>query len=230
MGLGDDIMSTAQAKALHDELGYKVAFGDGKEIYWSEVFSLCPHVRQPGEKCAAAVLKNHPGNRPYILCATRERIVFNPNHRAVPGAIDVEGRRAVAEPYVIVEPHAKEKFFHRNKTYPYWQEVVDRLEMTVVQFDYGKPLLRGVVPVKCSFLESLPYLKESERFYGTDGGLHHAAAALGVPATVIFGGFSPPEVLGYPFHRNLGGGWCGAKVECLHCESAMRSIAPEEVV
>jgi hypothetical protein len=47
-----------------------------------------------------------------------------------------------------------------------------------------------------------------------EGGLHHAAAALGVRAVVIFGGFISPATTGYELHTNLftGGQACGMRI------------------
>ena len=67
-----------------------------------------------------------------------------------------------------------------------------------------------------------------------EGGLHHGAAALGVKAVVLFGGFIPPEVTGYPQcgHINLTGGAlaCGSIHKCEHCVVAMNSITVDEVL
>jgi len=66
-----------------------------------------------------------------------------------------------------------------------------------------------------------------------EGGLHHAAAALGRPAVVIFGHFIDPEVTGYHGHKNLRGGavgMCGSWSSCPECVRAMEAITPEVVV
>jgi ADP-heptose:LPS heptosyltransferase len=64
-----------------------------------------------------------------------------------------------------------------------------------------------------------------------EGGLHHAAAALGLRAVVIFGGFISPATTGYDLHRNFftGGQACGMRLACAHCAEAMARITPEEV-
>ena len=64
-----------------------------------------------------------------------------------------------------------------------------------------------------------------------EGGLHHGAAALGVPAVVLFGGFIPPAVTGYADHANFTGGAtaCGSLNKCLHCRDALEKITVEEV-
>jgi hypothetical protein len=45
-----------------------------------------------------------------------------------------------------------------------------------------------------------------------EGGISHIAAALRMPAVVLFGGFSDPEWTGYPSHRNL-----VSYIRCRHC-------------
>ena len=65
-----------------------------------------------------------------------------------------------------------------------------------------------------------------------EGGLHHAAAALGVPAVVIFGGVCSPANTGYGPHVNLyepHGSPCGQRVACAHCRRALAAIGPETV-
>ena len=67
-----------------------------------------------------------------------------------------------------------------------------------------------------------------------EGGLHHAAAALGMPAVVIFGGMTSPANTGYDGHVNLfdpagGESPCGQRVACAHCRAAMAAIRPDVV-
>jgi ADP-heptose:LPS heptosyltransferase len=63
-----------------------------------------------------------------------------------------------------------------------------------------------------------------------EGGLHHCAAALGVPAVVIRGGFIGPRVTGYAGQVDLfveSAEWplgCGVRSGCPHCAAAMESI------
>jgi ADP-heptose:LPS heptosyltransferase len=66
----------------------------------------------------------------------------------------------------------------------------------------------------------------------TDGMLHHAAAAFGVPAIVLWGGVVSPKILGYPTHINIWNGAqpCGSYAEvCSHCREAMDSISVDQV-
>ena len=65
-----------------------------------------------------------------------------------------------------------------------------------------------------------------------EGGLHHAAAAVGTSAVVIYGGYISPEQTGYTLHHNLftGGVPCGMRQPCSHCIEAMSKITPELVM
>lgn len=227
MGLGDDIMATAQARVVHEATGHKVTFG-----YWSEVFDNNPIIARDGP---AIGIDNRPGRRPYILGVLDRRFVFNPNFRAVPGEIwltEAE-RRGAFNARIIVEPHVKEKVSGRNKAWPWekWQELVGSLE-DVYQLDYGKPLLEGVAPLRVgSFREACAHL-EGATLICTDGGLHHAAAALGARAIVLWGHYSSPENLGYDDHVNIwgGSGPCGNLDPCEQCEEAMNAITVDEVL
>jgi ADP-heptose:LPS heptosyltransferase len=83
-----------------------------------------------------------------------------------------------------------------------------------------------------SFRTACAVLMLADFYIGPEGGLHHAAAALGVPAIVLFGGFISPEQTGYAEHVNLftGGEPCGQRVACAHCAEAMARITPEQVI
>ena len=84
-----------------------------------------------------------------------------------------------------------------------------------------------------NFREALLILSQAKMFIGTDGGLHHAAAALGIPAVVIWTGFSSPEHLGYDSHINIHNGEkpCGTYSGiCPHCVKIAKSISVERVL
>jgi ADP-heptose:LPS heptosyltransferase len=234
MGYGDDIMATAQARALFMETGKKAVFGAGPDRYWSPLFQGHPYIAQPGEP--GKTIDNYPGRRPYVRRETKRRMAFEKRFRADPGHLEIELQPCLSEPYVVVEPHVKGKYSADNKDWGWekWQALVNLLskKIAIVQFEYGhaKHLDNVHVVATPSIIDALAALKGADRFYGTDGALHHGAAAFGKPATVVWGGYSPPEVLGYDFHRNIGGGWCGARRRCRHCRRAMEKISVEEVL
>ena len=65
-----------------------------------------------------------------------------------------------------------------------------------------------------------------------EGGLHHAAAAVGCRAVVLFGAFGDPRATGYAEHINIridretDRGWRGPHAGA---EAAMRLITPDHV-
>lgn len=233
-------MSTAQARAVHEKTGFKVVFGDPKtkRTHWSEVFENNPHIVQlpKNEQCTAFWIENYPGKRPYVLGGHDRHFIWNPLHRAVPGELyfsrpEMAWRdsRGLPDKYVVMEPNIKGKVSGKNKDWGWsrWQEFVDQWggEKIIQVGTEESPRLNGVDFVETpTFRHACLVLSKAVHFYGTDGGLHHAAAALDVPATVIWGDYSPPEILGYPQHTNLGGGWCGALDDCEHCRKAMEDI------
>ena len=46
-------------------------------------------------------------------------------------------------------------------------------------------------------------MKYCNLYLGPEGGFAHAAAALSKPGVVIYGGWIPPQVIGYAFSRKL---------------------------
>jgi ADP-heptose:LPS heptosyltransferase len=109
---------------------------------------------------------------------------------------------------------------------------VSRLpEITWIQGPGRK--LEGVTQVSTeSFRDACSLLDRASFFLGTDGGLHHAAAALGKKAVVIWGGYTHPRNLGYDSHINLHSGVepCGNLAPCDHCKKAMDRITVDMVV
>jgi ADP-heptose:LPS heptosyltransferase len=161
-----------------------------------------------------------------------------------PGEIfftDEEKRFAqgIHDNFVLVEPNVLlNKPSGVNKQWAHYQYVVDILTRAghrVVQFEYQgmtRRLQRARFIRTATPRLAMAALSRARLYVGPEGGMHHAAAALGVPAVVIFGGFAPPEVLGYEGHVNLTGGAiaCGSRYRCQHCEAALRAIEPNMVV
>jgi ADP-heptose:LPS heptosyltransferase len=83
-----------------------------------------------------------------------------------------------------------------------------------------------------SFRAAAAVLANAVAFVGTEGGLHHAAAALGRPAVVLFSEFISPAITGYRTHRNLyhAGQPCGSRSACSGCRASMEAISVDEVV
>lgn len=251
MGVGDDIMATGLARGAAKR-GKRVAFGDGKKILWgpfSEIaFRNNPNIAPPGNEGAKDLewIDWYKGKRHYNSVGDG-RWIWNYNWRARPGEIfmtmnEIEAGRRCGSGFVVIEPNVpRNKSVANNKQWPFerYQEVAYALmyrdHRRVLQFCYDGMLYRlnQVTPIKTtSFRDAMAILSNAALYIGPEGGLHHAAAALGIPAVVIFGGFIPPEVTGYDMHTNLTGGAkaCGSLKDCDHCKRAMQNIGVDHVV
>lgn len=249
MGLGDQLLATGMARGARDR-GKRIAFGDGHRILWDkhseEVFRYNPNVARPGSERARDIEWIHyfKGHRIYNR-RVGDNWVWNRNFRAIPGEMFFDPREAVRgrrfdTGFVVIEPQSAQwKSVAANKDWGFdrFQDVADRLTKSgrrVVQFRNSKGAL-GLERVEqlptASFRDALAILSNASLYIGGEGGLHHGAAAVGIPAVVIFGGFIPPAVTGYDTHTNLTGGFeaCGSLKPCRHCRQAMLSISADEV-
>jgi hypothetical protein len=244
IGIGDWLIASAQARYRYKQNGRKCVYIDPikKETYWSEVFANNPYIdRFPVEGEHYNLIPNHPANRPYIGEALPDRIIWNRDFKAVPGDIFLSEEESawtpVEKPYVLIEPNVKQKWlFSENKNWGFekWQMLVDRNP----QIPWVQPVyedarrLRGVREVRTDhYRKGFALLAKSSLFIGTDGGLHHAAAALKVPAIVIWGHFTSPRMLGYEEQTNIwkGLGPCGSLNLCKECKRVMKMISVADV-
>lgn len=237
MGLGDWVMSSAAVKEINEKTGQKVFLGDGKNCFIDEqVFANNPRMATPKEK--GIWVADYAENRPYIsrVDHERKRVFYNDDFSPKTGEIwltDKEKRNLPVGPYVVIEPNVKESMAHTvNKAWPYWEEL-KRLDLPFMQLgdSYKAPLFRHTRTK--TFRHAMAVLSNAKLFVGTDGALHHAAAALGIPAVVIWTGYSSPRHLGYEGHVNIhdGSDPCGTfgKV-CPHCLRKAAAISPEQVM
>lgn len=252
MGLGDQLLASGMARGAHAR-GKKIAFGDGLKIRWDhnshEVFKWNPNIAAPGQERDSCIewISYYKGHRIYNRHdIAGERWIWNLDFHAVPGEVfldDIERKngKRYGSGFVLIEPHVEIwKSVAPNKDWgaQKYQRVADQLierGYEVVQFRYpngGAPLKGAKPAATSSFRDALAILANAALYIGPEGGLHHAAAAVGIPAIVLFGGFIPPSVTGYSAHANLTGGAeaCGSLKPCAHCRKAMEAISVEEVV
>lgn len=252
MGLGDQLMGTGLARGAKAR-GKRVAFGDGARILWDKnsetIFRGNPNVARPGSERDADLewVPYYKGHRIYNRQdAARSRWIWNLDFHATPGEVFLDSREKRAaerhgQGFVLIEPNIESwKSVAPNKDWGRvnYQAVASALQAQghlVRQFAYDKsaPPLDGVKALKtASFREALAVLGRAALYIGPEGGLHHGAAAMGVDAVVIFGGFIPPSVTGYAHHANLTGGAqaCGSYTPCEHCKDAMTKISVDEVL
>lgn len=246
MGFGDDIMASGMARELN---GKRAAFGDGKRIIWgpwsAEVFHNNPHIARPGEERADDLhwIDYYKGHRKYNrMNGDRSRWIWNYEFKAVPGQIfftdaEMEYAERLEPGFVVIEPNVPIKPVAPNKDWGLakYQAVADRFlgaGHDVVQFSHSRDRLAGVRRIETpTFRKALAALSRARLAILPEGGLHHGAAAVGVRAVVIFGGFIPPQVTGYSFHANLTGDAlaCGSLFKCRHCREALDRISVDDV-
>ena len=238
MGHGDDIMATGMAKGAKDR-GKRIAFGDGQKIIWgpwsAEVFKNNPNVAPPGQERAPDIewIRYHKGHRLYNKQGPG-RWIWNYDFRPTPGEffhLD-DSFKDLGPNLIFVEPNVPNKPCGPNKQWPVdrFKEVADELKdagFDVVQPEYGAKNVVARQIRTTSFRQGVQLLRKARLAILPEGGLHHAAAALGIPAIVLFGAWVPPKVLGYDMHINIADDnpGCGLFIRCQHCVDAMNKIS-----
>jgi hypothetical protein len=261
MGWGDEIMAAGQARRLQesDPQGRRVAvYGKNGQPRSSEMWDNNPRILQSTEALCHRDhirLVNGPGCRPYVDYVQMKQdfaIVFpgqhfNPKirHPRLPWryttwrceAGELFTPRSDLHGYVVIEPEIKSNA-SPNKSWG-WKRY-QRLVKLLPGIDWvqlgppGTRVLDGVRHISTSsFKKACTPLSGARAAVLPEGGLHHAAAALGIPAVVIFGGMTSPANTGYDNHINIFddgmGSPCGMRVRCEHCARAMASITPDSV-
>jgi len=249
MGAGDDIVATGMARGASSR-GKRIAFGDGQRIIWGPfskmVFANNPNVLPPGSEKAADAewIRYYKGHRVYNR-QENNRWVWNMDFRVTPGEIffsDVERQltESIDDGFVLVEPNVpRKKGAYPNKQWSFdrFQSLVDDLvkDIRVVQLIHegSHQRLFGADFIETrTFRQAVGVLSRANLFIGSEGGMHHAAAAVGTHSVVMFGGWIPPSSMGYDGHVNMTGGeteFCGSLEACDHCRRAMDRISVEEV-
>jgi hypothetical protein len=238
MGWGDEIIASGQARLLQLVDPRKVAvYGHNGEQRWHPAWENNPRIAKPGET-NTQILRNGPSLRPYIKAKEDTRWIWR-EWECPRGELYLsDHEKALAElhsGFIIVEPNLKLRASpNKNWGWDNWIKFMQIAPEGIAQLGPpGTKSLPGAYRIQTDdFREAVAVLSKARAYVGHEGGMHHAAAALGIPAVVIFGGFISPLQTGYKEHRNLyaGGKPCGMRVKCPHCEKAMRDISPEDVL
>lgn len=251
MGLGDQLMATGMARGARAR-GKRIAFGDGRKIRWDAnseaIFRGNPNIAPPGSERRPDLewVPYFKGSRLYNTHDTRNnRWLWSETFRAIPGELyfsdgEIKAGERHGAGFIVIEPSVpgwKSAAVNKDWGRARYQAVADRLAaegLRVVQFVHGGgAALDGVEAIPTAgFREACAILRQAALFIGPEGGMHHAAAALGIKGVVIFGGFIPPSVTGYALHENLTGGAeaCGSLAPCRHCREALAAITTDQVL
>lgn len=241
MGAGDSLMAAGRARKLHQETKQPVLIvGRHNVRYWSDLWNDVPYIiRRPAGR-RYQTLVDGSGVRAYIAAKTPERWTWRPFTPTPAEIVFTSAELAFAAPYrgmVIIEPNVKANT-HSNKAWFWdrWQQVVSSMPETRFVQCIPKGLhqtLHGVSwVVTPTFRQACAVLSVCRAFVGTEGGLMHAAAAVGTPAVVLWSEFISPGITGYVQHRNLrhAGPACGMRTNCPGCRASMEAITVDEVV
>lgn len=242
MGIGDEIMAAGDARRQFLDHGRRVEILDRHgQRRWHPMWEGLEYIASPGQQGKFTRMQNGPGCRPYHLAKEPTRWRFNLSHRAQRAEIRFTSSELdFAERYrgrIILEPNIKAKA-PPGKQWGRWDDLVgllaERGERVAQMGAAGAARTDGLEFIDTpTFRHAAAVLSVSRAAVLPEGGLHHAAAAVGLRAIVIFGGFTPVEVTGYDLHINLGATGedaCGSRVECEHCRKWMASIEPVKVM
>jgi hypothetical protein len=241
-------MATALSKGAAAR-GKRIAFGDKIKIRWDQhcppIFQGNPNIAPPGTELSPDIewIPFYKSNRLYNR-QDGNRWVWNYEFHASPGEMfftepELRAAKRAGKSFILIEanvPRWKSASVNKDWGHDKYQAVADTLRRQgheIVQLSYGSAGLSGGKTIKtASFRDALAILRRAALYIGPEGGLHHGAAAVGVPGVVLFGGFIPPSVTGYDSHTNLTGGAeaCGSLQRCQHCVDAMARISVDEVL
>lgn len=241
IGIGDDILSSGIARVAQQTDPRKVRPMLERGFRWSGVWLNNPRIAQPGEVGDFNDIPVRVASlRPYMAGKTRQKWLWK---EYVPPVGEIYFSDAELEfgarhaGLVIVEPHIKAGA-SPNKRWDWirWNKLAYLLSAAGVRVTQLGPegtrtLDRVDLIPTPSFRMAAAVLANARAAVLPEGALHHAAAALNVPAVVIFGGYISPRQTGYAGQASLftGGEPCGMRVPCEHCAEAMAAITPKMV-
>ncbi|HOY08570.1 MAG TPA: glycosyltransferase family 9 protein, partial [Candidatus Omnitrophota bacterium] len=210
----------------------------------------------------AIIIDCNANENSYAVSCTPEKIVFKPGNAitmlcrrfgcqvASPPRPELffteEERRRVSrwmeglDDFIALEPHAKDDYTpNKSWFFERWQAVVDRVSQLIPVVQVGLPekaLLKRVKDFRGlgSFRDTACLLGSAKLFVGTDGGLMHAAQAVGTDSVILYGGYTPIELTAYGnnvnIYHHVDCAPCGLRFECPFQKKCLASIQVEEVV
>lgn len=217
-----------------------------KGAQWDPIWHNNPRIARPSEKGDFQIVHGRDpltNMRPYHTSKDWDRWKYNLEFRPELGEIyltDEEkefGSRHKGK--ILIEPHIK-RGASPNKQWGQerWDKLAVLCNKAGIRLHHMGPVgtkpMTGVSLIQTpTFRAACAIIEHARAFVFSEGGLHHAAAALGVKGVVIFGGYIAVETTGYQMHRNLGvhiGEACGMRILCQHCQKEMAKITPEIVL
>lgn len=205
MGLGDEIMAAGEARKMRETDARKVCVVNKRgRPRKHPIWQMCPDMHNPTrDHGGGQVCHNRPGNRPYIDYekSTIRRWVWK-DYQPTPARLNY-GRAIPHKDSILIEPNIKHGA-PPLKQWGRWRELLKSGHKFVQVGPRGTQVLPGVKFIETRTLEeSICHIAGMRAAVLPEGGLHHLAAALGLPAVVLFGAYITPRSTGYSFQRNL---------------------------
>ena len=243
MGAGDEILVSALARRaqLADPRRVQILDRRGNpRRHW--IWDGNPRIAQAGEEGDFQSIADGPGCRNYIERELAGRWYWRAQTNE-PGELYLNpGELAFGaqhDPQIVIEPNLKPRA-SPNKQWPMerWLQLIRFVREEGYRVHQLGPAgtrpLKGATLIETpDFRKACAVLARARAFVGPDGGCHHAAAALGVPAVVIRGGFISGRVTGYAGQVDLFTGQelgCGMRTPCPCCAAAMGRITAVDVL
>jgi len=240
MGYGDEIMVTGQVADLRSRNSQPVCvFDRNNKIRRHPMWLNNPNIVY--EARGSQLLINGPGLRPYVDYGktTKTRWAYT-NWKVTRGQMYLSEQEIKLtmglDQSVLIEPNIKSNA-SPNKLWGFdkCQKLVN-LNSSILWIQVGPYKNRWLDNVRRiitpDFRSAVATMSSIKAFVSPEGGIHHAAAALGINGVVIFGEMTSPFNTGYDSHINLTSGKnpCGWRIPCVSCKKAMDSITPEFVM
>ena len=241
MGLGDELIVTGLARRMQRRNALPIRVLDQRgRSRWSPVWENNPRFAALGYRGKVQTLVNAPGQRDYIAGQTLGGWVWREWVCPLGEIYLTDEERSVGSRYagrILLEPALKpEASPNKDWGWDRWCALSEHLQSKgypVSQFasQHCPPLPGAEIIKTTNFRQACAVLERARLAILPEGGLHHAAAAFGTAAIVIFGGYISPAQTGYAHHVNLfsGGTPCGRRKRCAHCAEAMGRISVKKV-
>jgi ADP-heptose:LPS heptosyltransferase len=155
---------------------------------------------------------------------------------------DILDQHNIVGDFIVIEPQSNDEYTV-NKKYPIekWQHVANELmrqghNLVQIGTHTKDQLLDGVIDLtgKTSFRTAAIIISKSRLFVSSEGGLMHAANAVGKDAVILYTGFIHPTMTCYSENINLwigaSHGPCGMKILCRQCLSDSESHDPNQIL
>ena len=248
MGLGGHLTWTAAAREIKNKTGKKCLPVNSGQIVSSDIFLNNPNfVTDYTSDCFVLDLGIKETN--YCISDTPQKAIHKKDKHMINTICDYYGipdpelkcdlfftqeekakinelTKELPTQFITIEPHSKTSY-SLNRQYPLdkWQLIIDCLQQDIPIVQIGGPgstVLDGVIDLtgKTSFREAAGIIGASLLFLSNEGGLAHAATAVGTKAAIILGGYTSSEMVTYPSNININvstHGVCGMKAPCSKC-------------